>query len=85
MMTPIDWRTRTGCRTTSWPLITAVPVVGRTIVHNMLMVVVFPARFGPRKRKTSPRSAAKFNPLHGGHVAERTAESLCLNHDFLNA
>src|SRR5437762_3343732 len=61
-MMPIDWRTRSGRATTSWPLITAVPDEGRIIAQSMLMVVDLPAPFGPRNPKTSPCRTSKSTP-----------------------
>jgi hypothetical protein len=36
------------------PSMLALPLVGLRIVISMLMVVVFPAPFGPKKPKISP-------------------------------
>src|SRR5579859_5447898 len=40
-----------------------VPLVGRRIVVNILMVVVLPAPFGPRKAKISPWRTSKEMPF----------------------
>jgi hypothetical protein len=45
----------------SKPLTFAVPEVGFSIVHNIEMVVVFPAPFGPSKPKISPDSTVMFS------------------------
>src|SRR5690606_2487691 len=41
----------------------AVPPVGVTRVHSMLIVVVLPAPLGPRKPNTSPGATSKSTPL----------------------
>src|SRR5439155_549242 len=50
---PMERRTSLRCESTSKPLTVAEPAVGRSSVQSMLIVVVFPAPFGPRKPKTS--------------------------------
>ena len=47
-------RTWLGCRCTSNPARLARPLVAGSSVARMLMVVVLPAPFGPRKPKISP-------------------------------
>jgi hypothetical protein len=58
---PIDFRTCVASLTMSKPLTFAVPEVGFSIVHNIEMVVVFPAPFGPSKPKISPDSTVMFS------------------------
>ena len=43
----------------SSPSSSNVPLVGRSSVVSILMVVVFPAPFGPRKAKISPGPTSK--------------------------
>src|ERR1700683_951505 len=50
---------------TSCPATLAVPEVGSTRVHRILMVVDFPAPFGPRKPKVSPAATSKSMPATG--------------------
>jgi hypothetical protein len=59
-MTPIDLRTSFGERTTSKPLMRAVPEVGGISVVSMRMRVDFPAPLGPSKPKISPSCTAKL-------------------------
>src|SRR5438270_4979866 len=56
-------RTSSRSRTTSWPATVAEPAVGLASVHSMLIVVVLPAPFGPRKPKTSPAATSKSTPF----------------------
>src|SRR5580693_2896831 len=56
-------RTVSRSRTTSYPATLAVPEVGSARVHRILMVVDFPAPFGPRKPKVSPAATSKSMPL----------------------
>src|SRR2546429_3911932 len=44
------------------PRIRAVPAVGKISLINNLMVVVFPAPFGPMNPKISPVSTCMFSP-----------------------
>src|SRR5262245_34264655 len=55
---------RTASRSTaeSWPATIAVPDVAFASVHKILIVVDFPAPFGPRKPKVSPRLTVKSMP-----------------------
>ena len=55
-------RTVSRSVTTLWPATMAVPDVGLTRVHKMLMVVDLPAPFGPRKPNVSPRLTSKSMP-----------------------
>jgi hypothetical protein len=45
-----------------YPAISAEPEVGLRSVESMLMVVVLPAPFGPRKPKSSPVATEKEIP-----------------------
>ena len=56
-------RTSSRSVTTSCPATVAVPPVGLTSVQSMLIVVVLPAPFGPRKPNTSPGATSKSTPL----------------------
>ena len=47
----------------SWPQTTAVPDVGGMKPVIILIVVDFPAPFGPRKPRTSPFATSKDIPL----------------------
>src|SRR5262249_18365010 len=50
----------------SWPATRAVPDVAFARVQRILMVVVLPAPFGPRKPKGSPRATSKSVPRTAG-------------------
>ncbi len=67
-------RTLSRSETTSCPATSALPPVGLASVQSMLIVVVLPAPFGPRKPNTSPAATSKLTP--------RTASSS--PKDFLN-
>src|SRR3990172_2220492 len=58
-MRPIADLTLSGLLTQSKPATSALPSEGERRVQRMLMVVVFPAPFGPRKPKTSPSFTVK--------------------------
>ena len=65
----VSWNTRPMLRRTesrsvmaSWPATRAVPDVGLASVHRILIVVVLPAPFGPRKPKVSPLATSKSMP-----------------------
>src|ERR1700755_3185621 len=53
--TPRRRRTSSRCAVGSSPSNSIWPLVGRRSVVSILIVVVLPAPFGPRKAKTSPR------------------------------
>src|ERR1700730_8072400 len=55
-------RTESRSVAASWPATRAVPDVAFARVHKILIVVVFPAPFGPRKPKVSPRTTSKAMP-----------------------
>src|SRR5947209_10699001 len=55
-------RTSSRSLTTSWPATAALPEEGFASVHSMLIVVVLPAPFGPRKPNTSPAATSKSTP-----------------------
>ena len=55
----------------SKPLTEARPPLGRSKVQSMLMVVDFPAPFGPRKPKTSPAPTANDTPSTAVNVQYR--------------
>src|SRR5215469_3007280 len=59
---PIDRRTSPGRATTSYPASEAPPEVGRSSVASILIVVVLPAPFGPRKPKISPGATVNVTP-----------------------
>src|SRR6266480_4173571 len=61
--TPNRLRTSMGCVVTSSPSSSSEPVVGRKSVVSILMVVVFPAPFGPRNAKSSPARTSKETSL----------------------
>src|ERR1051325_809081 len=52
--TPNRLRTSVGCVVGSRPSSSSEPLVGRSRVVSILMVVVLPAPFGPRNAKISP-------------------------------
>src|SRR5438128_1291503 len=60
---PMLWRTCEASRSISYPLTNARPLVGWSKVHNILIVVLFPAPLGPRKPKVSPRSTWRSIPF----------------------
>src|SRR5262245_53297125 len=51
-----------GSAATSSPVMRAAPAVGVTLVVRIPMEVVFPAPFGPRRPKISPRRTEKEMP-----------------------
>src|SRR5205814_552141 len=55
-------RTSSRCAMTSYPATVALPAVGLASVQSMLIVVDFPAPFGPRKPNTSPVATLKSTP-----------------------
>ena len=55
---PNRWRTWFWCVPGSSPSSVSVPVVGRSSVVSILIVVVLPAPLGPRKAKISPRATS---------------------------
>src|SRR5438132_139921 len=57
--TPKRLRTSIGRAVTSSPSSSSEPVVGRNRVVSILIVVVFPAPFGPRNAKISPGRTSK--------------------------
>src|SRR5262245_15021591 len=59
---PMFRRTSSLALTTSCPATWAVPAVGSTSVHSILMVVDLPAPLGPRKPNTSPAATSKSTP-----------------------
>ena len=65
----VSWKTSPMLRRTSscsvrvsWPATLAEPDVALASVQRILMVVVLPAPFGPRKPKVSPRTTSKSIP-----------------------
>ena len=52
-------RTAAGCLLTSYPATDALPFVMDARVSSILIVVVLPAPFGPKKPKISPSSTSK--------------------------
>src|SRR5262249_21685558 len=59
---PILLRTASRSRITSCPATSAEPAVGTARVHSILIVVDFPAPFGPRSPNTSPCLTSKSTP-----------------------
>ena len=59
---PMCERTADGSVTTLCPATSAVPLVGRTSVQRMPMVVDLPAPLGPRKPKISPGRTSRSMP-----------------------
>src|SRR5688572_3756488 len=57
------FRASSGCSCTSNPATEAMPEVGRIKPVRILIVVVFPAAFGPRIAKNSPRGTCKLTPF----------------------
>jgi hypothetical protein len=55
-------RTSRASVTTSRPRTRADPLVGSSRVMSILIVVVFPAPFGPRRPNSSPASTEKLTP-----------------------
>ena len=53
----------------------AVPLVGRSSVQSMPMVVVLPAPLGPRKPKTSPAATRKLTPATAWRAPKRRPSS----------
>src|ERR687886_1517175 len=64
-------RTSRGSSTTSWPRTRAEPEVGIRSVISILIVVVFPAPFGPSKPKSSPSPTSKLTPRTASTSFER--------------
>ena len=58
-----------------------VPLVGRSSVVSILMVVVLPAPFGPRKAKISPGGDVEFNVIDGHGFAELFGKVCHPDHD----
>src|SRR5262245_57072528 len=58
----MDARAASGSWTTSLPATRTEPDVGRTSVAIVLIVVVLPAPFGPRRPNTSPAPTEKDTP-----------------------
>ena len=63
----------------SRPSISSVPLVGASSVVSILMVVVLPAPFGPRKAKISPGDVER-DVVDGGNVPKFLDELLHANH-----
>jgi hypothetical protein len=57
--TPIRPRAPGGSAWTSTPSTVTRPAVGTTLVVHIPTVVVFPAPFGPRRPKISPRATSR--------------------------
>ena len=66
----------------SSPSSSIFPLVGVRSVVSILMVVVFPAPFGPRKAKISACIDVKGNVIHRGKVAEFLDQVLDSNHEL---
>jgi hypothetical protein len=64
-------RTQRASATTSWPSTRAVPEVGISSVISILMVVVFPAPFGPSRPKSSPSPISKLTSRTASTSSER--------------
>src|ERR1700682_1153947 len=65
-VTPMLARTSADCLSTSNPATVADPVVGRTRVDRMLIVVVFPAPLWPSSAHTEARATVKLTPCKAG-------------------
>ena len=57
----------------------ATPPVGRSSVHRIEIVVVFPAPLGPRKPNSSPGCDRERDVVDRGEVAEAAHEALHLD------
>jgi hypothetical protein len=68
-MIPMLRRTAVASRSRSWPAMVTVPLVLARVVVRMLIVVVFPAPFGPRKANSSPGRTSKLMSSTAGTVA----------------
>src|SRR5690606_13203157 len=68
-------RTSSRSVTMSCPATRAVPEVGVASVHSMLIVVVLPAPFGPRKPNTSPGATSKLTPFTASKSPNRLRSS----------
>jgi hypothetical protein len=66
---PMFRRTSVASRSRSWPAMVTVPLVLASVVVRMLMVVVLPAPFGPRKANNSPGATSKLMSSTAGVVA----------------
>ncbi len=64
-----DWIAAVSVRMSS-PATHPCPELGLTRPASILMVVVFPAPFGPRKPKISPSSDLERHPIHGDEASE---------------
>ena len=73
-------RTVRALWTTSCPSTRAAPEVGISSVTSILIVVVFPAPFGPSKPKSSPSFTSKSIPRTASmvFVRRRTKPDVCL-------
>jgi hypothetical protein len=60
----------------SWPSIRIVPDVGRSNVVSILMVVDFPAPFGPRNPKVVPCATENEIPFTASKPPKRLLRSL---------
>ena len=78
--TPIELRTRSGWRRTSWPATLALPVVGFDSVDRMRTVVDLPAPLGPRSPKIEPGSTVRLTPssarMSPGYTLTRSLASM---------
>ena len=64
----MHWRTSLASRTTSKPLMRAMPERRQTSVVSMRISVDLPAPFGPSRPNTSPCSTLKLSPVDGAEV-----------------
>ena len=74
------WRTRSASRTTSKPLIRAVPASGVSSVERMRTAVVLPAPLGPSTPSTVPRGTARSTPCSAFVCPKCLDEALGLDH-----
>ncbi len=65
--TPMPRRATAGAVTTSIPAIRTRPAVGKARVVQTLIVVVFPAPFGPSSPNSSPLANAKVDTVDGDY------------------
>ena len=77
---PMVCRTRSASRTTSKPLIRAVPASGVSRVERMRTAVVLPAPLGPSTPSTVPAGHGEVHALQRPRLPEVLHEALGLDH-----
>ncbi len=68
-------RTAAGSRAMSCPATSPAPSVGARIPHNILIVVDFPAPFGPSSPNTSPWATENETPSTAVNSPKRFVKS----------